>query len=675
MVDGRVVYSGAAGRTAAAPDPERTVFLIASISKTLLAVVCVQCAERGELDLDRDINRYLPFAVRSPHFPEAAITARHLLTHCSGLNDDESALRPGSGWRTEGSDCPITLQQYVRRRLLPSSDAGRRLWSASASPGRAAYHYSNAGFTLLGLVVECAAGRPLPALAQDRIFDPLGMSRTKYTLRQSLALPDTTVAVPHSGRRPPGHYGVAEWPAAQLRSTAADLGRFLGALTRGPAACPVLSESAFGEMLPPTFREGLAWWGRDAAYRERAEPCCWAHGGFMPGVRTHIYLWPKRRAGFVLLTNGEGDYQDLADALKAHMMSGRTAEAAHEPERPQLQKQQQQEPEAVALEAALRRNAEERDAAFWRKVEAEEGAGITRKDTRPAHLRNLFRGGRTAAGGGEEGAPAAREEAGEDGKAAGGDAGLLQEQRQERQQELPVRGREEAECKLVYVTGYNAAGKTTLGEHLAQAHDGWDCIDGDHFVEDDPENGELRSYLRNCGSVLKLMRGTFGSENLVAEVKAHEAEAEVRAYWEPFFRLLFEKLKQRTKQQRKVVFVYHCWRLWTLDVLREYFPAVKIVEVEVQKEMLLDRYVQRQVKEGVNHQEAWASPKASAELAMLREKYGPVYKGNEAHFKDYCWWRYFFYREPILAGRNIFIVNNDDFSASDKVGELLGDLA
>jgi dephospho-CoA kinase len=97
------------------------------------------------------------------------------------------------------------------------------------------------------------------------------------------------------------------------------------------------------------------------------------------------------------------------------------------------------------------------------------------------------------------------------------------------------------EMELVYVTGYNASGKTTLGECLAQAHEGWECIDGDEWVED-PENHELLSLLHNGGGVTTLMRGTFQSDNLVEEIKGHDAE--VKAYWEPFFRLLFEKLKQ-----------------------------------------------------------------------------------------------------------------------------------
>ena len=212
---------------------ESTVFLSASISKTFLAVMCMQCVENGEIELDIDIRSYTtPHSVKpwNPYFPELPITVRQLLQHKAGLRDDESALLPGP-FRTEGADSPITLQQYVQRRLCRGgSDFKPWIWS-STDPAR--YHYSNAGFTLLGFVVECATGRSLPDLAQDRIFDVLKMSTTTYTLEAMRALDGISIAEPHTHKGPVGHYGVAEWPSAQIRSTSSDLAKYLVAFT-GP---------------------------------------------------------------------------------------------------------------------------------------------------------------------------------------------------------------------------------------------------------------------------------------------------------------------------------------------------------------------------------------------------------------------------------------------------------
>lgn len=266
----------------AAVTTSQTMFVTASISKTVLAAVCLQCVERGELDLDAGINTYLASGIANPHFPTAQITPRHLLTHSAGLVDDESALEAGSKWRTAGQDSPFSLAEYVAERLSPassssSSDAAAAggLWSSRAAPGEAAYHYSNAGFTLLAHVVECAAKKPLKELARERVFEPLGMLRTSYSIEEASGLAHTSVACPHDASGAPiGVYGVAEWPAALMMSTAEDLARYMSALTRptpaqpctpaGAGRGPILSDASLGMMLPSDFKRGLAWWGKDA---------------------------------------------------------------------------------------------------------------------------------------------------------------------------------------------------------------------------------------------------------------------------------------------------------------------------------------------------------------------------------------------------------------------------
>jgi len=254
-----VVCTGAAGTVGGengdspeeSVDVDTTIFMTASISKTVLAVLCLQCQELGEMLLDEDINEYLrdvnivtptppgvahdtlarPMAVRNPAFEKAPITARHLLTHSAGLLDDESALMPGP-FRTSGGDCPIPLAVYIQQRLCEGGEFFHTsLWNSRHPPGAAPYHYSNAGFALLGLVLEGATGIPLQELSTARLFAPLLMRRTSYSLSVSLAMPGGAVAMPHDERqRAVGHYGVAEFPAAGLRSTAGDLARYLTAL-------------------------------------------------------------------------------------------------------------------------------------------------------------------------------------------------------------------------------------------------------------------------------------------------------------------------------------------------------------------------------------------------------------------------------------------------------------
>ena len=318
-------FAGAVGTSVCNSE---TMFSVASISKLVVATLALQCCERGELDLDGDIRVVLsPICqLAHPRHPTAPISMRHLLTHTAGPRDDESALKPGP-WRAAGRDCGVSLASYISTRLA-SRGADAVPWSCKA-PGAAPYSYSNFGFALAGLVLETVTGQRLPGLARSRIFEPLGMSRSAFLIAEIDELPASSeglrpvVAIPHSSDGEPlGLYGVAEYPAAALRASLADVLRFLGAISASAAADPaapgscILSRASVEAMLPATFAGGLAWWGRDAAYGERRPGVwarCWSHGGFMDGVRTHVHLWPDTGVAVVLLQNGEGPYYAVID--------------------------------------------------------------------------------------------------------------------------------------------------------------------------------------------------------------------------------------------------------------------------------------------------------------------------------------------------------------------------
>jgi CubicO group peptidase (beta-lactamase class C family) len=318
-------------------------------------MIVLQCVERGELSLDEDINVYLSRDMNNqktnnkicnPNFPEIPITIRHLLQHKSSLQDTEAALCEGSKWRVDrNQDCPITLQDYVYRRLCPPAaeeslasnvDYEPYAWNKRQGPGEARYHYSNAGFTLLGYVVETATKRSLSSLAHEYIFDPLEMRETEYFLSAFESKAKTSsfdmqqIARPHSTygniSTSMDHYGVAEWPACQLRSSLLDLTKYLTALTRNDShAHQLLSPESKALMLPQTMTNGLAWWGKDTSYGDNSGRH-WSHGGFMEGVRTHIYIWPGQEnhpeiakrfwKGAIILTNAEVDYAYITKALE-----------------------------------------------------------------------------------------------------------------------------------------------------------------------------------------------------------------------------------------------------------------------------------------------------------------------------------------------------------------------
>ncbi len=137
-----------------------TPWLIGSTTKTFVAVVVLQLAQEGKLDLDSPIEALFP------DLPAASrITARQLLQHTSGLDEylhSDVVLRDAR-------------REWRARDLIAVSAAEGR----SAEPG-AGYHYSNTNYLLLGEIVEKVTSRPWYAEVRSRILEPLELRHTGY---------------------------------------------------------------------------------------------------------------------------------------------------------------------------------------------------------------------------------------------------------------------------------------------------------------------------------------------------------------------------------------------------------------------------------------------------------------------------------------------------------------
>lgn len=128
---------------------------IASVTKGFTAVLALQAAERGEIDLDARMLTYFP-GLERPQL--AGITLRHLLTHSSGIVDFAPAL--------SGSDA---LGAALARGLTTCE--------IGAEPG-AKFAYANVGYTIMAHILERATKQPYSTLLRERILKPAGMTAT-----------------------------------------------------------------------------------------------------------------------------------------------------------------------------------------------------------------------------------------------------------------------------------------------------------------------------------------------------------------------------------------------------------------------------------------------------------------------------------------------------------------
>lgn len=205
-------------RAAEADDPVR----IASISKTVLAVVVLQLVEEGKLSLDTTVEEVLPGLLSSA---PGDVTVEQLLRHTSGLPDYIPAITPEAQAAIDGSETTYEPEELV-------AIAQQQPWSAA--PG-SAFHYTNAGYTVLGLMAEEVSGEPVPALMAARVFEPAGMDDTVYP--EDAAMPEDAL---HGYMTVEGdvvdmtEYEPSFWSfGASLVSTVGDVSAFNAALQGG----------------------------------------------------------------------------------------------------------------------------------------------------------------------------------------------------------------------------------------------------------------------------------------------------------------------------------------------------------------------------------------------------------------------------------------------------------
>ncbi|SFK73958.1 D-alanyl-D-alanine carboxypeptidase [Amycolatopsis sacchari] len=222
-----VTTAGVADRATGRPMTGRDQFEIGSNTKMFTSALALQLVDRGRLDLDAPVSKYLPGVVPNGE----NITVRMLLNHTSGLFSYTGD--PDFFPNTEKNPQHV----YTDQELL--AIAFRH--AADFAPGTS-WSYSNTNYVLVGMILQKLTGKSMPELVEQRIVRPLGLTHTYY------AAPRATHTGPGYAHGyqvrfagpSPAYTDVSDWPlggwagaAGAIISTQADLSRFLSALLRG----------------------------------------------------------------------------------------------------------------------------------------------------------------------------------------------------------------------------------------------------------------------------------------------------------------------------------------------------------------------------------------------------------------------------------------------------------
>src|SRR5215471_3266691 len=189
--------------------PDQTLFRPGSISKLFTATAVMQLVEQGKLDLDRDVNEYLDFAIPKT-YPEP-VTLRRLLTHTAGFEETLKNL-----FVARESDLKA-LRNYLVNQM-PA-----RIYPPGKVPS-----YSNYGFSLAGHIVERVSGEKFERYIDNHILKPLKMNSSTFDqpLPAPLA-PQMSKGYREASKKPRDFELVQAAPAGALSTTAADMTRFM----------------------------------------------------------------------------------------------------------------------------------------------------------------------------------------------------------------------------------------------------------------------------------------------------------------------------------------------------------------------------------------------------------------------------------------------------------------
>jgi CubicO group peptidase (beta-lactamase class C family) len=323
-------YIGFADRETGRPVGANTEFELASIGKLFTATAVLQLVERRKIRLDASFASYFP------DFPYPAITIRQLLSHSSGLSDQDMA-----GF-VEAYAPKLAPRPFMMTDLVPAIVHAAR--TMKLKPGER-WWYSNLGFQLLALLVERQSGETLPDYLDAHVFAPAGM-RHSYVKTALVNRADTpnfaqNYAWPHRWSRERvrlegarGYYAETLYGNASVVATADDLLRFDTALRKGLLLRPGTLDQAYAPQRladgSPTFAwlgiggmgdadNGLGW------FRLRDESLgriIW-HTGGMPGCQTILMRNLDNGITVILLNNADSENL-YASALSAmRILAGR----------------------------------------------------------------------------------------------------------------------------------------------------------------------------------------------------------------------------------------------------------------------------------------------------------------------------------------------------------------
>lgn len=308
-----------------------TIQPIASISKTFVGLALMKAVDQGLFSLETNINDILPFKIINPYHPTSVIKIKHLVTHTSGLVDNDSVFvgsytikqKPDTDFKT------FFTEYYTEQGKYYSSDN-----FSDAKPGEQ-FNYSNIASALVAYLIEIKSNLSFPEYTAKYIFEPLKMSDTHWFYDSTKAnryatlyeitkqtAPEYKLLLNSDNSINP--YTDITYPDGKLFSSIQDMTKYLTAMIKGYSAhSGILTSSSFQTLFAKQFNETNNPTDLDPEEPNRA--IFWAydskgrisHTGSDYGLTSFILFNPQTKVGRIVLFNtafdGEENEKAIAD--------------------------------------------------------------------------------------------------------------------------------------------------------------------------------------------------------------------------------------------------------------------------------------------------------------------------------------------------------------------------
>jgi CubicO group peptidase (beta-lactamase class C family) len=299
---------GVADQQTGVPVTPQTLFQAASVSKPVAAMATLKLVERGQLNLDRDVNRDLKsWKVPANQFTrEHAVDLRSLLSHTAGTTVH------GFGGYAAGARLP-TLRQILEG-VKPANSAPVVV---NKVPGRG-FRYSGGGIEIEQRLVMDVTNKPYPEVMRNLVLGPLEMSSSTY--HQPLPKefwPRAATAHDSKGRVIPGKWHTyPEMAAAGLWTTPTDMSRYVieVLLASEGRSQKVLSRKMIQQMLTPQNGGPV---GLGPFMENHRDGKRFGHGGSNAGFRCNFVGLLKRGDGAIVMTNSDSGDQLIGEIMKS----------------------------------------------------------------------------------------------------------------------------------------------------------------------------------------------------------------------------------------------------------------------------------------------------------------------------------------------------------------------